>query len=193
MTAQYPSFDNVDNTHQLSVNEPADVLLFQSKADATFVKALEAMADTPDGREAIIKMACQLIDEKLAKAKLKIRNPEHSSRYFKARLGDLEHEAFAAMFLDSQHQVLGFEVLFRGTVDHASIHPREVVKEALRHNAVYVVVGHNHPSGNTEPSSADLHITQKLKAALDLMNILLIDHLIVGRGHPYSLAENHQI
>jgi DNA repair protein RadC len=193
MERQYSLFDAVEKNTQNEVNEPAEILAFKPGAAGSFAKTLETMATTQEGREAIIDMACQLVDDKLAIRKVRITSPADSGRYFKARMGDLDHEVFAVLFLDNQHNVLGFEVLFRGTIDGASVYPREVVKEALRYNAAAVVLGHNHPSGNSEPSSADLHLTKRLKDALAMVDIRTLDHLIVGRGIPYSLAENSQM
>jgi DNA repair protein RadC len=92
-----------------------------------------------------------------------------------------DHEIFAVLFLNNRHQVLSYQELFRGTIDGTSVYPREVVKEALTKNAAAVILVHNHPSGVTEPSQADEHITRRLKAALELVDIRVIDHLIVGK------------
>jgi DNA repair protein RadC len=100
----------------------------------------------------------------------------------------LEHERFCCLFLDNRHRVLRFEELFRGTIDGTSVYPREVVKEALRVNAAAVILAHNHPSGVAEPSQADERITHRLKAALALVDIRLLDHLVVGDGRIVSLA-----
>ena len=117
-----------------------------------------------------------------------MNDPHAAGRYFAQRLRGLPHEVFAVMFLDTRHRTLGFEEMFRGTVDGAEVHPREVVRRALEHNAAAVIVGHNHPSGNREPSAADRAITLRLKQALDLVDIRLLDHVIVGDGPPVSLA-----
>ena len=97
---------------------------------------------------------------------------------------------FACLFLDNQHRVILLEELFRGTIDGASVYPREVVKQALYHNAAAVIFAHNHPSGISEPSQADKHITEKLKQALSLFDIRVLDHFIIGDGQPYSFAEH---
>jgi DNA repair protein RadC len=100
----------------------------------------------------------------------------------------LDHELFGCLFLDNRHRVLEFSELFRGTIDGTSVYPREVVKEALKLNAAAVILAHNHPSGVAEPSQADERITRRLKAALELVDIRLLDHLIVGDGGTTSLA-----
>lgn len=117
-----------------------------------------------------------------------IRSPADTEDFLRARLGDLPHEVFGCVFLDNRHRVLCFNELFRGTIDGTSVYPREVVKEALAVNAAAVILAHNHPSGVAEPSQADERITQRLKAALDLVDIRLLDHLIVGDSASVSLA-----
>jgi DNA repair protein RadC len=115
-------------------------------------------------------------------------DPYSAGRYFTQRLRGYGHEVFAVMFLDTRHRTLGFEELFRGTLDCTEVHPREVVRRALSYNAAAVIVGHNHPSGCTEPSSADRAITLKLKEALALVDVRLLDHFVVGDGPPVSMA-----
>ena len=100
----------------------------------------------------------------------------------------LDHELFCCLFLDNRHRVLSFNELFRGTIDGTSVYPREVVKEALAVNAAAVILAHNHPSGVAEPSQADERITRRLKSALELVDIRLLDHLIIGDGRTTSLA-----
>ena len=117
-----------------------------------------------------------------------LTDPQAAGRYFSRRLRGLPHEVFAALFLDTRHRAIAFEEMFRGTVDGAEVHPREVVRRALVHNAAALIVGHNHPSGNGEPSAADRAITLRLKQALALVEIRLLDHFIVGDGAPVSLA-----
>jgi DNA repair protein RadC len=116
-------------------------------------------------------------------------SPRAARDYLVARLRDLEHEVFCCLFLDSRHRLTRCEELFRGTVDGASVHPREVVKVALSRNATAVILAHNHPSGVAEPSQADEIITTRLRDALALVEIRLLDHLIIGDGHCISLAE----
>lgn len=101
----------------------------------------------------------------------------------------LEHEVFVAVWLDNHHRVLGVENLFTGTVNGASVYPREVVKRALGHNAAAVIFAHNHPSGGTEPSMADRQITDRLKEALKLVDVRVLDHVIVGGADTLSFAE----
>ncbi|HHF3186704.1 TPA: DNA repair protein RadC [Vibrio alginolyticus] len=107
-------------------------------------------------------------------------NPTNVKKYLKLKLGAHDREVFAVMLLDNQHQLISFEELFFGTIDAASIYPREVLKTALNHNAAAVIFAHNHPSGIAEPSQADKRITQRLIDALKLVDIRVLDHIVVG-------------
>jgi DNA repair protein RadC len=113
--------------------------------------------------------------------------------YLAVQMRDYEREVFVVLLLDTRHQLLEFRELFQGTIDAANVHPREVVRIALQKNAAAVIVAHNHPSGNAEPSQSDIAITGQLKAALKLMDIRLLDHFIVGRGEVTSLADRGQL
>jgi len=115
--------------------------------------------------------------------------PEESAAFLRVRLAHLEHEQFHAVWLDHRHRVLCVDSLFRGTLDATFVHPREVVKAALHHNASAVVLAHNHPSGNPEPSHADRSITQRLKEALALVDVRVLDHIVVGCEGTVSLAQ----
>jgi DNA repair protein RadC len=117
-----------------------------------------------------------------------LTDPGSAGRYFAQRLRGHPQEVFAALFMDTRHRALAFEELFRGTVDGAEVHPREVVRRALAHNAAAIIVGHNHPSGSTEPSAADRAVTARLKQSLALVDIRLLDHFVIGDGAPVSLA-----
>jgi len=117
-----------------------------------------------------------------------IRSPADTEAFLAAKLRDLPHELFCCLFLDNRHRVIRFEPLFRGTIDGTSVYPREVVKLALAANAAAVILAHNHPSGVAEPSQADERITRRLKAALELVDIRLLDHLVIGDGAATSLA-----
>ena len=118
-----------------------------------------------------------------------LASPRAARDFLVARLRDRDHEVFCCLFLDTRHRLICFEELFRGTVDGASVHPREVVKQALARNAASVILAHNHPSGVAEPSHADEIITVRLRDALALVDIRVLDHLIVGDGACTSLAE----
>ncbi|EOA5673152.1 DNA repair protein RadC, partial [Pseudomonas aeruginosa] len=116
-------------------------------------------------------------------------SPVAVKEYLSAKLAGFEHEVFAVLFLDTQHRLIEYSELFRGTIDSASVYPRELVKEALRLNAAAVIVSHNHPSGNPEPSGADKVLTQRLREALALVDVRTLDHIIVAGGSTISFAE----
>lgn len=115
--------------------------------------------------------------------------PDDTRHYLTARLRHLPHEVFACLFLDNRHQVIAFEELFRGTIDAASVYPREVVRRALDLNAAAVILAHNHPSGVAEPSGADERMTERLVEALGTVGIRVLDHFVIGEGRPVSFAE----
>lgn len=118
-----------------------------------------------------------------------LNSPDKTMDYLKLKLVPLEYEVFVCLFLDNQHRLLSFDEMFRGTIDCASVYPREVVKSALLLNASAVIFAHNHPSGNCVPSQPDKEITDKLKNALELIGVRVLDHIIVGKGKPFSFAE----
>lgn len=130
--------------------------------------------------------------ETLLQAKLErqgsISNPQDAGDFLRMRLGALRHEEFHVLWLDNRHRILDCQKLFTGTVDGASVHPREVVRAALAINASAVVLAHNHPSGNPEPSTADRAITQELIAALRVIDVRVLDHLVIGAGQVVSMA-----
>ncbi|MGM0563158.1 MAG: RadC family protein [Pseudomonadota bacterium] len=137
--------------------------------------------------QAVLEMARRHLLEDLQRGEA-LTSPDQASAYLKAKLRDYPHEVFACLWLDTRHRVLHYEELFRGTLDGASVYPREVVKAALRHNAAAVILAHNHPSGIAEPSRADEHITRRLKDALGLVDIRVLDHIVIGDGEHSSLA-----
>ena len=115
--------------------------------------------------------------------------PEHSLDYLSLKLRDYPYEVFAALLLDNRHRVLGFHELFRGTISGASVHPREVVRCVFQENAAAVIFAHNHPSGGAEPSAADEQITRRLVDALNLVDVRVLDHIVIGDGEYCSFAE----
>ncbi|WP_322862042.1 JAB domain-containing protein [Aeromonas allosaccharophila] len=142
----------------------------------------------PVTEQDLLRIANQIARKRLAKGTAITSTTEAAER-----LQDREHEVFGALFLDSQHRVLAFEELFRGTLDSASIYPREVVKRALLLNSGAIIAVHNHPSGDPEPSQSDRVFTQALKEALTLVDVRLLDHLVVGAEGVVSMAERGQL
>ena len=117
-----------------------------------------------------------------------LESPDVTEQYLKTVLRDSPNEVFACLFLDTRHRVIAFEELFHGTIDGATVYPRVVAERALQHGAAALIVAHNHPSGISEPSLADQAITRRLKDALALLDIGLLDHFVVGEGTPVSMA-----
>ncbi len=139
--------------------------------------------------QAVLEMAKRHLAERLTKEDV-FTHPAHVKRFLSIQLRHLQQEVFAVLFLDSQHQLIRYKEVFFGTVNTASVYPREIVKLALNYNACAVIFAHNHPSGIAEPSQADRHITGELINALGLMDIKVLDHLIIGEGDISSFAEN---
>jgi len=118
-----------------------------------------------------------------------LTSPEVTRDFLKSSLLPYKHEVFSCLFMDNRHRLIIYKELFTGTIDGASVYPREVVKMALKYNAAAVIFAHNHPSGVAEPSQSDIHITHRLKEALMLIDIRVLDHLIIGNQEITSLAE----
>ena len=138
--------------------------------------------------QAVLEMARRHLAERLRRDSA-LESPQAVRDYLKAQLRHEPHEVFGCLFLDSRHRVLAFEALFQGSIDGASVYPRQVVKRALAHNAAALILVHNHPSGVAEPSQADRLLTERLKEALGLIEVRVLDHFVVGDGEPQSLAE----
>ena len=129
--------------------------------------------------KAVVEMSRRYLEEKIHRGNA-MDNVGDVKRYLQSRLQHYPFEVFACLFLDNKHRVIEYEELFRGTVNSATVHPREVVRYAIKHNAVAIVLAHNHPSGLAEPSLSDREITQKLKEALQLIDVRVLDHFIIG-------------
>ena len=137
--------------------------------------------------DAILEAARSVVDQRMQRGD-SFGDPKASSAFFQAKLAGLEREIFAAVMLDTRHRMIEYVELFQGTIDGAEVHPREVVRRALRCNAAAMIVAHNHPSGSTEPSAADRAVTARLKQALALVDVRLLDHIVVGGTKTTSLA-----
>jgi DNA repair protein RadC len=137
---------------------------------------------------AVMELARRASAQELSQASV-FNSPSQLKRYAALHLAQLEHESFSVLYLDAHHRLMEMQTLFRGTLSQASVYPREVVKEALARNAAALVLAHNHPSGIAEPSRADEYLTQTLKSALQLVDVRVLDHVVVGRGQVVSMAE----
>ena len=142
--------------------------------------------------QAVLEMGRRHLYETLQRGDA-LGSPADTRRFLLARLRDYPHEIFACLFLDSRHRVIEFSEMFRGTIDGTSVHPREVVKQALALNAAALIFAHNHPSGVAEPSQADYHLTHRLRDALALVDIRVLDHIVIGDGYTVSMAERGQL
>jgi len=137
---------------------------------------------------AVLELARRAMAERL-KERAVFDSPEAVKHYLQLHIGSRAYEVFAVLFLDAQHRLIVLEELFRGTLTQTSVYPREVVTRALHHQAAAVVLSHNHPSGSIEPSRADESLTQTLGAALALIDVRVLDHVIVSAGQSFSMAE----
>ena len=146
------------------------------------------LVESPVTENDILLMARPLANLRMRRGRA-LTSPKEVFGHLQALLAEYEHEVFALLMLDSKHRVIDFYELFRGTLDGASVYPREVVKLALEHNAAAMILVHNHPSGDPEPSLADRNLTHKLKQALDLVGVRTLDHIVVGQEGCVSLAE----
>jgi DNA repair protein RadC len=150
------------------------------------------LIESPVSEADILLMARQLVSQRLRKGRV-LTSPNAVFSHLQMLLGDYQHEVFSLLMLDSKHRILAFHELFRGTLDSASVYPREVVKLCLEHNAAAVILVHNHPSGDPEPSQADLLLTRKLQDALNVVEVRTLDHIVVGNEGCVSLAEKGHI
>ena len=146
------------------------------------------LVESPVTETDILLLARQLATLRLRRGRA-LTSPKEVFNHLQALLAEYEHEVFALLMLDSRHRVVAFEEVFRGTLDGASVYPREVVKIALEHNAAAMILVHNHPSGDPEPSQADRTLTTKLQGALNLVGVRTLDHIVVGHEGCVSLAE----
>ncbi|ENJ7649877.1 DNA repair protein RadC [Pseudomonas aeruginosa] len=146
------------------------------------------LVESPVTETDILLMARQLANLRLRRGRA-LTSPKEVFGHLQALLADHEHEVFALLLLDSRHRVITFQEMLRGTLDGASVYPREIVKVALEHNTAAAVLVHNHPSGDPEPSQADLNLTHKVREALNLVGVRTLDHIVVGHESCVSLAE----
>lgn len=154
------------------------------------LKRIKGLGGTAKRAEllAVMELARRALAQQLSQRPV-FQAPQAVKDYLQLHLANRPHEVFAALFLDTQHRLVAMEELFRGTLNQTSVYPREVVQRALHHHASAVVLAHNHPSGEVEPSRADESLTQTLKAALALVDVRVLDHVVVGPGRALSMAE----
>jgi DNA repair protein RadC len=139
--------------------------------------------------QAVLEMSRRHMESTLKNGDL-FTDSQTAQQFLKQNLRHHRQEVFAGLFLDNQHQLIKYEELFFGTINSASVYPREIVKKAIEYNAAALIIAHNHPSGNSEPSISDKKITERIKSALDLIDVRLLDHIIVGDKSTYSFTHN---
>ena len=142
--------------------------------------------------QAVMELAQRAIGERLESGEV-LNSPDAVRQYLRMQLGRQRHESFLVLFLDVKHRLIACDEMFRGTLSHTSVHPREVVKAALARNAASILLAHNHPSGTPDPSEADLLLTRSLVQALALIDVRVLDHFVVAGPHVHSFAEHGQM
>ena len=167
---------------------PREKLLQHGAASLSDPELLALLLRTGIRGQGVLQMARRALAQRLTAAPV-FDSPQMVKDYLQLHLGNLPHEVFAVLFLDSQHRLIKLDTMFTGTLGQTSVYPREVVKRALAHNAGAVILAHNHPSGLAEPSRADEFLTQSLKSALALVDVRVLDHLVIGCGQVVSFAE----
>jgi DNA repair protein RadC len=163
------------------IQQPTDI------SSTDFVRQ-SLTGQTPVMDSEIVSAALGILAKRIAKGSI-IKNMEDAKKYLAIRFADLQHEVFAIVYLTNRHAVIACDEIFRGTIDGASVYPREVVKTALQYNAAAILIAHPHPSGICEPSQADEAITSRLKAACALVDIRIIDHIVTAGDRAVSFAE----
>lgn len=143
--------------------------------------------------EYYISEALRILEHRMRQPGISVSSVDNVKNYLRLRLAELPYEAFGVLYMDVRNKLIDDEILFRGTLGHVSIYPREIVKEALKHNAHSVVIYHNHPSGEVTPSIADHTLTRKLKEALAVVDIAVVDHIIIAGTEVYSFSEHGEI
>ena len=170
--------------HQREIKQMANSKeLFKCTEKEGFYSVAESVSE-----QDIVEFAKHIIAKQFERG-VTITSPKASVDFLQSQIGHYEHEVFAALFLDSKHRVIAFEELFTGTIDQASVYPREVAKRALHHNAAAIIFTHNHPSGVTDPSQSDIALTETLVAAMNLLGVRALDHIVVANNQSQSLAE----
>ena len=163
--------------------------------DAPTYKAAYVATSNPsaDIENAVINEAIEILDGRLKRGGVHCTSSEEVSKFLRLKLQQKEREVFAVIFLNSQHQMIEYDEMFKGTINAASVYPREIAKKALQVNAAAIIIAHNHPSGIPTPSEADKRITAAIKKSIALFDINLLDHVIVGGGDTFSFAEKGMI
>lgn len=190
-------FLRVGVTGKSAVDLARDLLIRFGSLNGIFSASLADVCDVHGMGEskycqlqAIFEMSRRALNEEMHQQAI-FDSTKKVSDYLKLTIGRMTREVFAVLFLDTQHRMIADEVLFSGSLSQTSVHPREVVKRALHYNAASVILAHNHPAGQVLPSEADKALTRTLKDALGIVEVLVLDHVIVGANQAFSFAENN--
>lgn len=159
-----------------------------TRKKATPAPAIPTLPVTSPHEDAVIRAALAILEARMKAATVNMGGATAACDFVNLQIGALDREVFAVMFLNAQHRLIAFDVMFQGTLTQAVVHPREVARKALEHNAAAVVLAHNHPSGELRPSAADVNLTATLEKALALVDVRVWDHIIVGGGKSFSFA-----
>lgn len=156
-------------------------------ADSEHFKKISGLGEVRFLQMQALKEICRRSDFIYLKKDLQITNSQQTYTYLKKRLRDYKNETFAALYLDNQHRVIAYEELFQGTINSAHIHPRPIVQKVLQYNAAALILAHNHPSGISDASEQDIAVTERLQNALNLIDVRLLDHVVIGDNEVYSI------
>jgi DNA repair protein RadC len=149
-----------------------------------------ALPITSPHEDAVIRAALAILEARLKAFTVTMDNLSAVRDFLKLQLGALDREVFGVLFLNAQHRLIAFDIMFQGTLTQTSVYPREVARQALTHNAASVILAHNHPSGVTKPSHADIGLTRALERSLQLVDVKVLDHVVVGGCNSFSFAED---
>lgn len=160
----------------------------KAKSESPAIYAVDSTS-VREEEDRVIEKALSILNGRIKKPDAMMNNPEIAANYLRLTIGGLEHEVFHVLFMNDHHSVLASETMFTGTINETAVYVREIVKRALYHNAASLILAHNHPSGISSPSKSDIQLTKRVKDAMELINVSVIDHIIVGDDNASSFAQ----
>ncbi|KTD56866.1 DNA repair protein RadC [Legionella sainthelensi] len=186
-------FINSDNKTNSCMQLACDLLIHLGdlrailNADTQSFKQVQGLGEVQYVQLQAVKEICRRSDFIQIQKETQITNSKQTYAYLKKRLRDYKNETFVALFLDNQHRIIAYDELFSGTINTATIHPRPIIERVLRLNAAALILAHNHPSGVSDPSPQDIAVTERMREALELVDVRLLDHIIIGDNEVYSI------
>ncbi|QEY52786.1 RadC family protein [Legionella longbeachae] len=186
-------FINADNKKNSCMQLACDLLAHLGdlrailNADTQSFKQVKGLGEAQYVQLQAVKEICRRSDFIQIQKENQITNSKQTYAYLKKRLRDYKNETFVALFLDNQHRIIAYDELFSGTINTATIHPRPIIERVLRLNAAALILAHNHPSGVSDPSPQDIAVTERMREALELVDVRLLDHIIIGDNEVYSI------